>query len=78
MSAKETQQQHFRVFLIGALLMIAGLCTLMLLEIYQPDSIKREWLSLASIVVAIVGGVIALKGYLSLALIRFKHFIDSK
>lgn len=76
-STRESQKQHFKTFIIGALLAISGLCSLMLLELYQPESVEREILSISSIVAAIIGGIIAFKGYISLAIIRFKHFIDN-
>ncbi len=50
----------------------------MLLEIHLPESEKREWFSLAALIVSAIGGIFAFKGYISLAIIRFKHFIDSK
>lgn len=77
-SARDAQNRYFKTFIIGAIICAGGLCALMLLEVYLPESEKREWFSLAALTMAGIGGIFAFKVYISLAIIRFKHFIDSK
>jgi hypothetical protein len=77
-TTREAQNRYFKTFIIGAIICVSGLCSLMLLEVYLPESSRREMLSLASLVVAGIGGIIAFKGYISLAIVRFRHFIKSK
>lgn len=77
-TAIKAQNRYFKTFIIGAVTCASGLCALLLLDMYLPESTERELMSLASLVLAGLGGLVAIKGYLSLAILRFRYFINSK
>ncbi len=69
------QQRSFKLFAIGALLLLGGLGIIVASHFYLPPSAKQEWIVLIALVIAIIGGLMAIVGYVKLLISRINHFI---
>ena len=69
------QQRNFKLFAIGALLLLGGLGAIVASDIYLPSSEKQEWIALIALVIASVGAIMAFIGYIKLLLSRVNHFM---
>lgn len=70
------QQQSFKLFAIGALLLLGGLGVILASGIYLPPSEKQEWIVLIALVIASIGAIMAFIGYIKLLLSRVNHFMQ--
>lgn len=70
------QQRSFKLFAIGALLLLGGLSVVVAAHFYIPSSLKQELITLFSLVIALVGAIMAIIGYVKLLLSRINHFIN--
>lgn len=70
------QQKSFKLFAIGALLLLGGLSMVIAAHFYVPPSLKQEIITLISLVIAFCGGIMAIIGYVRLLLSRINHFIN--
>ncbi|MFD2229761.1 hypothetical protein [Alkalimarinus sediminis] len=70
------QQRNFKLFAIGALLLLGGLSMIIAANFYLPPSLKQELITLISLIIACIGGVMAIIGYVKLLLSRINHFIN--
>lgn len=69
------QQRNFKLFAIGALLLLGGLGLIVASDIYLPPSEKQEWIVLIALVIASIGAIMAFIGYIKLLLSRVNHFM---
>ncbi|ARU56036.1 hypothetical protein OLMES_1962 [Oleiphilus messinensis] len=76
-STTQENRKHFKRFIIGALVMVGGLISILLLNIYSLPSLKQEWLAFAALAISALGGMLALIGYLGLLKSRIKHFLEN-
>jgi len=70
------QQRSFKLFAIGALLLLGGLSMVIAAHFYVPPSLKQELITLISLVIAFFGAIMAVIGYVKLLLSRINHFIN--
>lgn len=69
------QQRSFKLFAIGALLLLGGLGIIVASNFYLPPSAKQEWIVLIALVIAVIGALMAIVGYVRLLISRINHFI---
>jgi ABC-type multidrug transport system fused ATPase/permease subunit len=69
------QQRNFKLFAIGALLLLGGLGVIVASDIYLPPSEKQEWIALIALAIASIGAIMAFIGYIKLLLSRVNHFM---
>ena len=68
----------FARLLQGGLIFLFGSLILILSERMISDSIQQELMAILGIIVAAVGILLALLGYLSMSVLRLYHIINNK
>ena len=70
------QQRSFKLFAIGTLLLLGGLSMVIAAHFYVPPSLKQEIITLISLIIAFLGAIMAITGYVKLLFSRINHFIN--
>ncbi len=79
MEALEADQARlFKRFVSGGILLIGSLVSVFMLNMYLPPSHTQEIYALIALVLAALGGLLALTSYLGLIWIRIKLFLERK
>lgn len=67
-------KRAFIRFATGGLMLLAGLCTLVWCEQFMEDSLEREIIAAGALLLAVLGGLLALTGYLTFLWHRLQQF----
>ncbi|KZY31948.1 hypothetical protein A3752_09670 [Oleiphilus sp. HI0081] len=75
-SKKHNQQNYFKYFLISAICTLAGLGTIVYVNILLPASEKQELLALIGLILSVPSAIIAFYCYIRLLVSRIQNFLD--
>ncbi len=70
------ERQNLSLLLFGASLFFSGIGLIYYSEHYVGSSLTQELMALAGLLLALIGGILAAVGYLSLSLLRIFKFIN--
>lgn len=76
MPAKNNQQTYFKYFVISAICTLAGLGTIVYVNILLPASEQQELLALIGLALSVPSAIIAFYCYIRLLVTRIQNFLD--
>jgi H+/gluconate symporter-like permease len=76
MTSKNSQQTYFKYFVISAICTLAGLGTIVYVQILLPESEQQELLALIGLILSVPSAIIAFYCYIRLLVTRIQNFLD--